>query len=135
MGNELINSVNAIITKIKETKSDDDDFSLPDTEKTESERIAESGLGVIYPNPFSDEITINYQIANINEGYGNVRISILDIHGRTVKTIIDRIVQPGCYTEVWKGEYENGSKAPEGIYFVLFKTGTNEDQKVIILSR
>jgi YVTN family beta-propeller protein len=135
MGNELINTVNEIIGKINGSKSVYGDLLAPGDEISYEGQISKSGLGVIYPNPFGDEITINYQIANINESYGNVRISILDIHGRAVKTIIDRIVQPGWYSEVWKGEYENSSKAPDGIYFVLFRTGTFEEQKIIILSR
>jgi len=134
-GNALINSANSIINQLKGTKSSAEENYFYDVEQPIPDIDYKTGLGVVYPNPFSNAITINYQIANINESYGNVRISILDIHGRTVKPIIDRIVQPGCYTEVWKGEYENGSKAPEGIYFVLFKTGTYEDQKIIILTR
>jgi photosystem II stability/assembly factor-like uncharacterized protein len=48
----------------------------------------------IYPNPFSDETSINYSF----EKESNVTISIYDMNGRLIKTLVDNEQQIGKHT-------------------------------------
>ncbi len=66
-GNALVNSANAIITQLNGTKSALAEPYPADTEQVIKDLIPVSRLGVIYPNPFSQTITVNYEIAENNE--------------------------------------------------------------------
>jgi flagellar hook assembly protein FlgD len=95
--------------------------------------ILVSKLGVIYPNPFSQTVTINYQVAENNEAPTKVQIMIYDINGKLVGSLVDEMMQQGCYTATWKGTYDDGTRAPYGTYFVLFRTGGVEEVSKIVL--
>jgi flagellar hook assembly protein FlgD len=48
---------------------------------------------------------------------------IYDINGKLVESLVDEIMQSGCYTASWNGTYGDGTHAPYGTYFVLFRAG------------
>jgi uncharacterized protein (TIGR02145 family) len=122
-GNALVNSATALINQLKGTKSALSEPSLADTAQVNQDLIAVSKLGVIYPNPFSQTITINYDVAEKNEAPTKVQIMIYDINGKLVESLVDEIMQSGCYTASWNGIYNDGTHAPYGTYFVLFRAG------------
>ena len=134
-GNALIKSSNAIITQLKTTKSDLIEPYLSDNEQTKHDLISESKLGAIYPNPFSESVTINYEIADNSESIRKVLIRVYDLNGRLVRTLVEQEMQPGRYLKIWDGRYENGGRAPYGTYFVLFRNGNVEQVKAIMLVR
>jgi uncharacterized protein (TIGR02145 family) len=136
-GIALIDGANAIIAQLKGTKSDVTELYNYDYENQPGLEviISESKLGAIYPNPFSESITINYEIAESNEKPDNVLIKIYDISGRLVGTLVDAPLQAGRYSTVWKGIYDNGKTVPYGIYFVLFRTGNVAAVSEIMLTR
>jgi hypothetical protein len=43
------------------------------------------------------------------------------------------MMQMGTYTEMWKGTYDDGTHAPYGTYFILFRAGGVEEVSKIIL--
>jgi YVTN family beta-propeller protein len=133
-GNALVNSANAIIAQIKGIKSATIESNLTDVDQSNPpDLISESKLGVIYPNPFSESIIIDYEIAESNESSGKVLIRVYDINGRLVGTLVDEIMQTGRYSTVWKGTYDNGNIAFYGTYFVLFRAGKVEEVSKIML--
>jgi YVTN family beta-propeller protein len=146
-GQALIDAANAIIaqmrgpqSKLTESPSDGNEpFGntelFNNTELSDPEMITESKLGVIYPNPFSETVTINYEIAENGESTEKVLIRVYDISGRLVGTLINKTMQAGSYTVQWKGNYESGGPAPYGTYFVLFRAGKIEEVREIMLSR
>jgi hypothetical protein len=135
-GNALIAAANAIIAKLQGTKSDTTESSLTDVGQSNlQDLISESKLGVIYPNPFGESVTINYEIAECTGPTEKVQISIYDISGRLVGTLVDKNVQSGRYSTLWSGRYDNGGPAPYGTYFVRFKAGNTEEVKQIMLVR
>lgn len=69
-----------------------------------------------YPNPFNATTIINYQIPVLSK----VSISVYDILGRKISTLIDEVKEPGRY----KIEF-NASKLSSGIYFYTLQTGNN----------
>jgi hypothetical protein len=63
----------------------------------------------VSPNPFIEDGTITYHVDNT----ANINISLVDGSGRQVKTLVEKSVKPGTYTEKWSG---NG--LTKGIYFI-----------------
>ncbi len=61
-----------------------------------------------YPNPFNPSTTISFQLPELSF----VNISIYDINGRMLETIINEKVEPGYHTINW-----NGVHYSSGVYF------------------
>ena len=67
-----------------------------------------------FPNPFNAQTTIRYDIPERSD----VTMSIYDVLGRNVRTLVNGQVEPGSYTETWDGKNELGEEAPTGMYIV-----------------
>jgi hypothetical protein len=72
-----------------------------------------------YPNPFTGGNTIQYHV----ETTAQVVISLYDINGRLVKTLVNQQQAPGDYTVDW-----NGNSLGEGTYFAKAIQGNNVQQ-------
>ena len=70
------------------------------------------------PNPFNPETNINYSIPQT----AWVSLSIYDIKGELVSTIIDGVVNPGNYSVTWNGNDFTNRQIPTGIYFAILRT-------------
>jgi hypothetical protein len=66
-----------------------------------------------YPNPFNMSTTIRFQI-NTNQ---HIKISIFDVNGRIVNTILNSKVAAGNYKITWNGKNTTGNEMASGIYF------------------
>ena len=69
--------------------------------------------GMIYsanPNPFIDNIEINYGVFTKSK----VIISVYNIHGEIVATLSEKVLEPGKYSVSWN-PHEN---LPKGHYFI-----------------
>jgi len=71
-----------------------------------------------YPNPFNALTTINYQIATQTK----VSISIYDITGRIINTVVNDNKSPGKYSVIWNGRNTYGKPLASGIYFYQIET-------------
>jgi uncharacterized protein (TIGR02145 family) len=134
-GNELIDAANKIIAKLKTAKSLTIDTIPDDNNKQASDLISVSRLGTVFPNPFSETVTINYEIANNPESINKVLLRVYDLNGRLVRTLVDQSMQPGRYTIDWNGMFEQGGRAPQGTYFIIFRNGNVDEVKTIMLIR
>jgi len=65
-----------------------------------------------YPNPFNDKTTIKYQILKSTV----VRISIYNLIGQNIKTLVNEYKRPGIYTVQWDGTNYQGIKVSSGMY-------------------
>jgi flagellar hook assembly protein FlgD len=98
--------------------------------------ITESKLGIIYPNPTREGITINYDVAADELNGGMVSIQVYDLSGRLVSNLVNRKHEPGCYSVSWGGSYENGGgPVPRGIYYIRFTAGSVKEVQQIMLVR
>ena len=79
------------------------------------ERIKESEdlTDFVFPNPFTSNTSICYQLENDKR----VNLSIYDITGRLVVTLVNKSQQNGTYTIVWNGKNTEGVEQISGIYF------------------
>ncbi|MDD5581654.1 MAG: T9SS type A sorting domain-containing protein [Candidatus Marinimicrobia bacterium] len=78
-----------------------------------------------YPNPFNPTTTIHF---NLTQG-ANVNLSIYDINGKLVETLVDEYRQAGDYTSTW-----NGAHAASGTYlYRLTVDGQTITRKMTLL--
>lgn len=71
-----------------------------------------------YPNPFNAMVTIPFHLQEIKK----IRISVLDIFGRTVKCIYDAIPDRKKGVVHWDGYHRNGTTMPSGVYLIVLET-------------
>jgi hypothetical protein len=81
------------------------------------------------PNPFKSQTNIRYSIPN----QGKVTLSIYDVSGRLVKTLVDEHKKPGIYSTNWNGTDKQGKKVSQGVYFYVLKTDNNKMQKKMLM--
>jgi hypothetical protein len=68
-----------------------------------------------YPNPFNPSTTISFSIEQ-NEQNHQVELSIYNIKGQKVKTLMDCKTAPGKYNCVWNGRNDSGKRVSSGQY-------------------
>ena len=73
---------------------------------------ANFALGQNYPNPFNPQTRFNYQVPQT----ANVNISVYNISGQLVATLVDEIKSPGQYSVSWDAKDQNGLPVASGIY-------------------
>jgi len=84
-----------------------------------------------YPNPFNPSTTISYSI-----GAGepeHVNLSIFNVLGRKVATLVDKVQGPGNYTVTWQGREPGSARVASGVYFYRLVHGEISDTKKMVL--
>jgi len=61
------------------------------------------------PNPFTPNTRIGYAVAERS----HIRLQIMDLAGRVVRTLVDRTLVPGQYSEEWDGRDEAAGRSPQ----------------------
>ena len=74
-----------------------------------------------YPNPFTGANTIQYHV----ESTSNVVISLYDINGRLLRTLVNEQKTPGDYTVEW-----NGNNLGDGTYYAKATQGDRVQQSL-----
>ena len=54
-----------------------------------------------------------------------VNISVFDLNGKLIRTIVDKTVPAGQHTAYWNGRSQDGLAQPSGIYFYTLKIDGN----------
>jgi hypothetical protein len=67
-----------------------------------------------FPNPFNPSTKISFTIPI--KSYSN--ISIYDINGRKIKTIVSENLDAGYYEHIWDGTNKSGNLVNSGMYFI-----------------
>jgi hypothetical protein len=84
-----------------------------------------------YPNPFTPPTTIRYEVPAPG---GPVRISVYNLRGQHVRTLVDGHRGPGRHSVLWDGTGEQGEAVSSGVYFYrIVATGFEEERKMIVL--
>lgn len=73
-------------------------------------------LGQNYPNPFSFTSTVSTLIPYTVEKSGMVDLSIYDVLGRKIRTLVSGDRQTGSYSVEWDGRNTFGLTLPTGMY-------------------
>ncbi|MBN1559197.1 T9SS type A sorting domain-containing protein [candidate division KSB1 bacterium] len=65
-----------------------------------------------YPNPFNSQTEIEFQLSKA----GHVKLSIYDVQGRVIKTLVEDHKIAGRYDIVWDGDNDIGVAVASGAY-------------------
>ncbi|MDX1702059.1 MAG: T9SS type A sorting domain-containing protein, partial [Melioribacteraceae bacterium] len=108
--------------------------NLVDTPTYENNISSEYTLSQNYPNPFNPTTTIKYSIPNLgaNGELSNVKLTIYDLLGRVIATLVNQEQQPGNYEVVFNSSAFD-QKFSSGIYIYTLKIGDFIDSKKMVL--
>jgi hypothetical protein len=84
-----------------------------------------------YPNPFGPSTSVSYSIAKKER----VRISVYDLSGRHVATLVDEVQEPNRYSISWDGTNSHGHDVPAGVYFIRYVAGSHQFARKAIVIR
>ncbi len=83
-----------------------------------------------YPNPFNPETTFSFSIPENSK----VDISIYNIKGQKIKTLVYNEFVEGNHYIIWKGDDDSGKLASSGVYlYQLMVNGKTEAIKRCLL--
>ena len=72
----------------------------------------EFGLSQNYPNPFNPRTTIEYSLPK----NGRVRLTVYNLLGQRIRTVLDQDEKKGYHKAVWDGDNDRGLRTSSGIY-------------------
>jgi hypothetical protein len=105
------------------------DFVTDVDENTGVELPTLYSLSTNFPNPFNPTTTIAYSLPERS----HVRISVYNILGEHVITLIDGEKSAGSYTITWDGRSGSGNSIATGIYLYRLQAGEYTETKKMIL--
>jgi hypothetical protein len=83
-----------------------------------------------YPNPFNPSTTIEFSLPKES----NVELSVYNIRGQKVKTLVKDEFESGKHSVIWFGKDNNNKKCSSGIYFYQLKVnGKSKSVKKCLL--
>jgi hypothetical protein len=143
-GSDLSSRFASLTTSLEITKAilvDRDAQKIPVNIVTEMKK-SEEGLAVSkstvpqefslsqnYPNPFNPETKISYALPTDC----HVKLSIYNITGRKVKTLVDEHQTAGYKTVCWNGKDDQGKETASGIYFYKIRAGDFSQSRKMVL--
>jgi hypothetical protein len=100
-------------------------------EDNTTETPADFKLSQNYPNPFNPSTTISYSLAK----HGNVNLSIYNLLGEKIITLVDASQAAGSYQVQWNGLNEYGNQVASGVYLYRLETGNSTSMKKMTLMK
>jgi hypothetical protein len=85
-----------------------------------------------YPNPFNPSTQISFDIPEASE---LVSLSIYNIIGQNINTLVSGSMNAGRYTQEWDATDELGSPVASGIYFYELRSSNFVSRKKMLLIR
>lgn len=85
----------------------------------QKEQPTASRLFSAYPNPFNPSTRIRYDLE-----YGSeVTLTVYDVTGRSISTLVDTKYPTGSYSVKWNGTDNIGNQVSTGVYFARLQAG------------
>jgi len=112
---------NIVVESLLSSVEDNSNGSLPE----------EFALEQNYPNPFNPSTQISYQLSTGN----HVSLTIHDLLGREIKTLVSAFQPAGHYSLTWDGKDELGNAVPSGVYLYTLNTGSLLISKKMLLMK
>ena len=129
MDPELLNVVcgypdmnNPVVVSTQALVSVDDQQSVP----------VAFALNQNYPNPFNPSTQISFDIPEASE---LVSLSVYNILGQNINTLVSGSMNAGRYTQEWDATDELGSPVASGIYFYELRSSNFVSRKKMLLIR
>jgi hypothetical protein len=103
-------------------------YEIIDNSAIEEDNIAtiENPIQIkTYPNPFNPTTTIDFSIQNKS----HIELSVFNIKGQKIKTLINKQMQGGNHSINWNGDNETGNNVSSGIYY--YRLNVNGKTEVV----
>ena len=88
-------------------------------------------LLVARPHPFTGEVRLTFTTA----AAGRARMTIHDVTGRQLRSLLDTELPAGTHAQVWRGQDNGGQRLPPGFYFVRLEAGEDRMSRKLLLMR
>jgi hypothetical protein len=85
----------------------------------------------IYPNPFNPSTTICFELPEKMKA----TLSVFNIRGQKISTLIDEQKAKGIHRVVWNGADDKGKNVPSGVYFYRLETSNKSITGKMILMK
>jgi len=113
--------------------SNEASFTVVGTESADEDSLllgsADFFLNQNYPNPFNLKTNITYSLAT----GGKIKLTIYDLLGKRVKTLVDQYQSQGCKSFDWNGTNDRGNGVASGIYFYRLEAEQFTETKKLLL--
>jgi hypothetical protein len=86
------------------------------------------------PNPLTSHTVISFIIPEILRNY-TTRLSIYDLHGKVIKTLVNELLPPGNYITKWDCTNSTGDFVSPGIYLIKIWVGNVDETLKVIVAR
>jgi hypothetical protein len=83
------------------------------------------------PNPFNPSTRIDFEVAKA----GTVDLSVYDVAGRHVATLVHGRLGAGVHQATWNGMTDGGLQAASGVYMYVLKTEAGQESRRMVLLR
>jgi flagellar hook assembly protein FlgD len=82
-----------------------------------------------YPNPFNPATVLEFGVCSP----GAVNLSVFDVRGQRVLTLIDEELAIGTYRILWNGRDADGDAVAAGVYYCRLETADRVEMKKLVL--
>jgi hypothetical protein len=117
--NNAVSNINVLNFSLQQTVT-----GLPGDEDPDSQLPSRIELFSNYPNPFNPTTYIKFAIPQTQL----TKLTVYNILGRKIKSLLNDMVQNGYHTISWDGTDDSGDQVSSGIYFYVLEAG---DQKLV----
>ncbi|MFA5510220.1 MAG: FG-GAP-like repeat-containing protein [Candidatus Cloacimonadaceae bacterium] len=90
-----------------------------------------TALNANFPNPFNPETTISYSL----EEAGAVSLTIYNIKGQPVKTLVNDHKAAGSHSVIWNGTDQSNRPVSSGVYYYKMRAGKYSSTRMMILMK
>ena len=88
-------------------------------------------LDVPYPNPARRFVTLKFRLSQPEY----VKLAIVDVSGRMIRSLHDGMLSPGEHMNVWDGTGASRKEVPPGVYMVRLRTSAGVETQTLSISR
>jgi hypothetical protein len=81
------------------------------------------------PNPFNPQTTLSFALPKGS----HVKLTVYDVRGRVVATLLDEARGPGIHDVVWDGSDNAGRQVASGVYLYRLEAGNFVETKRMVL--
>ena len=109
---------------LKQTPGKTTSITLPHFSQPTQIRLQQN-----YPNPFNPSTAIRFQLPV----FSRVNLSIYNVHGQLVRTLVAGERPAGTHNVQWDGSDRAGQRVASGVYIARLQAGAHVDSKKLLL--
>jgi hypothetical protein len=105
-------------------------YGIPTSDVPEVPRPPSTRLLVAHPNPFRSATRISFK----TPAGGHATLTVYDVAGRHVRTLVDAPLPPGSHDVTWDASDEMGRRVVSGLYFCRVTAGEYTEARKLVVA-